>query len=190
MSSTAISSIASIISAPIRWLSKLLGRLLYSSVTALAELIERRVLRGLISVDVIRYAICGFTNYIILDAVLYYMIYHYLIGVDTYINIGVTVVSPHVASLIILFPITFLTGFWLNRHVVFSSTKSGVRRQLFRYALSIVGSIVLSYTLLKVFVDVLGIWATPAKIIGSLITAIYSYLIARLYTFKKDRAGD
>ncbi|MFI3269082.1 MAG: GtrA family protein [Rikenellaceae bacterium] len=171
---------------PVKWLSRHLAALVSRVVMAVAELLHRTPLGRVVSVDVLRYAICGVTNYIIIDALLYYAIYHYLIGVDTYIYIGIGTISPHVASLAVVFPITFITGFWLNRHVAFNSTEMKVKRQMVRYGFTIVGSILLSYTLLKIFVEVLGVWATPAKVLSSLLTAIYSYLIARLYTFRRQ----
>lgn len=174
-----------IIKRPIKALSSFVGGILTRLTTWVAEMIHATFIGRFMSVDVLRYAICGFSNYIILDAILYYIIYHYVVGAERYIYLGITTISPHIASLIIVFPITFLTGFWLNRHVAFASTKMGMRRQLMRYAISIIGSIILSYLLLKGLVEGVGIWPTPAKIIGSLITAIYSYLMARLYTFPK-----
>ena len=58
------------------------------------------------------------------------------------------------------------------------------RVQLFRYALSIVGSLMLTYVGLKFFVEVCGIWPTPSKVITTLITVVYSFLAAKYFTFR------
>ncbi len=139
-----------------------------------------------ISKEQFRYIACGVGNYIILDSVLYYLTYHYLIA-DRYINIGITYISPHVSSLIIVFPITFLTGFMLNRYVVFESTRRKIKFQITRYALTVVGSILLNYVIIKLLVEHFELWATPSKIICSLLTAIYSYFMARCFTFREAK---
>ncbi len=136
-----------------------------------------------ISRRLFRYLLCGVGNYILLDALLYYLIFHYIVA-ESYIDIGVIVISPHVAALILVFPITFLVGFWLNRNVAFDATTPHVTPQLIRYVISVVGSILLSYLSLKLFVEGFEIWATPAKIMSSVTTAIYSYLMAKFFTFR------
>ena len=95
------------------------------------------------------------------------------------------VISPHVASLVVVFPITFFTGFWLNRNVAFRSVEVGQGRQLFKYALTVVGSLLLNYVCIKLFVEVAGIWPTPAKALTTAVCVAYSYLSGRYFTFKK-----
>lgn len=120
----------------------------------------------------------------VLDVVWYYIIYHYIVA-QRFIDLGVVVMSPHVASLVVVFPITFFTGFWLNRNVAFRSMEMGQGRQLLRYALSVVGSILLNYVCIKLFVEVAGIWPTPAKALTTVVSVVYSYLAGRYFTFRK-----
>lgn len=141
-------------------------------------------LRRYIPAHTFRYLACGVGNYFVLDTVLYFVLYNYVVG-HRYFDIGVVVVSPHVAAMVLVFPVTFLTGFWLNRYVAFDSTKQRARVQVAKYALSILGSIVISYLVLKALVEVVGLWATPSKVISSVVTAVYSYLAARYFTFVK-----
>jgi len=37
---------------------------------------------------------------------------------------------------------------------------------------------------MKLFVEVVGIWPTPAKLATSLLSAAYSFLAARYFTFR------
>ena len=120
-----------------------------------------------------------------LDVVWYYLILHYIVA-EQNIDMGVVVVSPHVAALIIVFPITFFTGFWLNRNVAFRATQFGQSKQLFRYALTVVGSILLNYVCIKLFVEVCHIWATPAKALTTVVSVVYSYLVGRYFTFAQQ----
>lgn len=137
----------------------------------------------LVSRDIFGYALCGGTN-MTLDAVWYFHIYHYIVA-ERFIDLGVVVISPHIASLIVVFPITFLTGFWLNRNVAFRVTHLNSSGQLLRYLLSVVGSIIINYACMKLFVEALHIWPTPSKLLTTAISAVYSFITAKFYTFRK-----
>lgn len=138
---------------------------------------------ALLSRTMFRYAACGGAN-MVLDVVWYFVIYHYIVA-ERFIDLGFVVMSPHVASLVVVFPITFFTGFWLNRNVAFRVTEVGSGMQLVRYALSVVGSILLNYVCIKLFVEVINIWPTPAKALTTAVCVVYSYLAGRYFTFKK-----
>ena len=145
-----------------------------------------RPVRAFISPTMFRYAACGGGN-MVLDLVWYFLIYHYVVA-ERFIDLGFVVVSPHVASLVVVFPITFFTGFWLNRNVVFGVTQFSCRGQLFRYALSVCGSILLNYLCIKLFVEVCHIWPTPAKALTTVVSVVYSYLAGRYFAFgEKNR---
>ena len=133
--------------------------------------------------EIFRYGACGGAN-MVLDIIWYYIIYHYVIALR-FLDLGFVVVSPHVAALIIVFPITFFTGFWLNRNVAFRATEFGQGWQLIKYALTVVGSILLNYVCIKIFVEEFHIWATPAKALTTVVSVAYSYLAGRYFTFKK-----
>lgn len=150
----------------------------------IVDVLYIRPLRGLISRDLFGYGLCGATN-MALDILWYFLIYHYVVCAR-YVDLGFVVMSPHILSLFIVFPITFLTGFWLNRNVAFRVTKVSSRKQLFRYSLSVVGSILINYLCMKLFVEVCLIWPTPSKMITTVISVCYSYIMARFVTFVPD----
>ncbi len=137
----------------------------------------------IISREIFRYGACGVMN-MGLDLVLYFVIYHFIVA-ERFIDLGFVVVSPHIASLCIVFPITFFNGFWLNRNVAFRRSPLPQGRQLLRYALSVAGAILLNYVLMKLLVESAGLWATPAKAVTTAVSAVYSYLAARYYTFRE-----
>ena len=140
-------------------------------------------LRGLISRDLFGYGLCGAVN-MTLDIVWYFLIYHYVVR-ENYVDLGFVVMSPHILSLFIVFPITFFTGFWLNRNVAFRVTNISSRKQLVRYALSVVGSILINYVCMKIFVEVCLIWPTPSKMLTTAVSVVYSFLAAKYYTFRR-----
>lgn len=154
-----------------------LTRILISCIDALYV----RPLEHIISRQTFGYFICGSVN-MALDAVWYFIIYHYILF-ERNVDLGVVVISPHIAALIIVFPITFFTGFLLNRYVAFRVAEQRSGRQLFRYALTVVGSILLNYVLMKLFVEWCYVWPTIAKMLTTVIVAIYSFLAAKYYSF-------
>ncbi len=131
-----------------------------------------------------RYGVCGVATYFVFDPVLYFIIYHYVVAKRMVEVADWLIISPEIASLIVVFPITFFVGFWLNRNVTFRESPLATPTQLVRYALSIVGSLLLNYLLMKLFVEGLGLWATPSKVLVSLVCAVYSYLAAKYFTFR------
>ena len=155
----------------------------------------------LMSLRTFRYAACGGMN-MALDLVLYYLTFHYVLG-KSFIAIcwphiitlfdGAAVVasippgiiiSPHIAALGIVFPITFFNGFWLNRHVAFRQSPLPQGSQLVRYMLSVAGALLLNYVCMKLFVEVLYIYPTPSKALTTLVSVVYSYLMQTHYTFR------
>lgn len=156
----------------------------------LAEIITRGIdrfhtgpLARLVPLNIFRYAVCGGIN-MALDLVWYHFIYHVVVA-ERYVDIGFATVSPHVASLAIVFPITFFNGFWLNRNVAFHATRLDTSRQMMRYALTVVGSLALNYVCIKFFVEACGIWPTPSKALTTVVCVIYSYLAGRYFTFRE-----
>lgn len=138
-------------------------------------------LHGLVSRNLFGYGLCGAVN-MSLDILWYYLVYHYLVC-ERFIDMGFVVMSPHILSLFIVFPITFFTGFWLNRNVAFRTTTTSTNKQLIIYALTVVGSILINYACMKLFVEVCSIWPTPSKMLTTVVSVCYSYLMARHITF-------
>jgi len=149
----------------------------------LIDMLYIKPLHGLMSRNMFAYGLCGASN-MALDTMWYFIIYHYIIA-ERFINLGIVMVSPHIASLILVFPITFITGFWLNRNIAFRATEFSSTRQLMRYALSVVGSILINYICMKIFVEYFAIWPTPSKMLTTAISVVYSYLAGKYFTFRR-----
>ena len=129
-----------------------------------------------------RYAACGGFN-TVLDIGLFFIAYNYILdksGVQFY---SLTV-SPHIASFILSFIITFPTGFYLSRYVVFQQTGVTKRAQLAKYFLVVFGCILLNYIFLKIFVDSFGWYPTPSKILTTVFVVLFSYFSQKNFTFK------
>lgn len=149
--------------------------------TSIIDALYIKPLERVISRDTFGYCLCGAAN-MALDTVWYFLIYHYIV-LERNVDLCIVVISPHIAALIVVFPITFFTGFLLNRYVAFRATAQRSGKQLMRYALSVVGSILLNYILMKLFVDACHFWPTISKMMTTAIVAIYSFLAARYFSF-------
>lgn len=135
-----------------------------------------------------RYAACGALN-MALSWVLYFLIYNFVFRKEN-LDLGIAVISPHIATLGIVFVITLLTGFCLNKYVAFQRSPLRNHTQLMRYILSTAGSLALNYVLLKLLVDVLHLYPTPSQIVASLLIAVYSYFAQKYFTFRGCAGGN
>jgi putative flippase GtrA len=136
--------------------------------------------------ETFRYAAMGGLNTIV-DITLYFICYNFILQKQL-VDLGFVVMSGHIASFVFVFPVTFVTGFLLAKYITFTSSPLKGRIQLFRYALSVAGSILLNYILLKLLVEAFYIWPTVSKLITTIIVVIYSYIIQRYFTFKTSQA--
>ncbi len=147
--------------------------------------------RKVMSEQLFRYAACGGGN-LVLDWILYFLVYNFVIGHEI-VNLQFTIynlqfaqaITPHIASLCIVFPITLLTGFWLQKNVTFSSSNLHSARQLGRYVVIVMINLAINYFGLKLCVEALGWYPTPSKMVITLVTVAISYLGQKYFTFVK-----
>ena len=137
-----------------------------------------------------RYAACGGGN-LVLDWVLYFLIYNFVIGHEL-VSIQFSVfsiqfaqaITPHIATLCIVFPITLITGFWLQKYVTFTASRLNGWRQLSRYILIVAINLAINYFGLKLCVETLGWYPTPSKMVITLVTVVISYVGQKYYSFR------
>ena len=150
----------------------------------LTRLIDRLYLppfRRVVPLQTFRYAACGGLNMGV-DTLLYYVVFHFVFR-EQNVDLGFFVLSARMAALAVVFPVTFFNGFWLNRNVAFRQSPLRGRTQILRYMLSVGGAIVLTAAFMKL-TEVCGIWPTPSKVMTTVLTAIYSYLMQKHFTFR------
>lgn len=131
-----------------------------------------------------RYIACGGSN-TFLDIFMYFISYNFILHKQV-LHIGFVSVSPHIMAFIISFLVSFPTGFYLNRRIVFTGSTLTGRVQLFRYLLLVLICIVLNYIFIKLFVEQFHIYPTVAKILTTIIVVSFSYITQRNYTFKRE----
>lgn len=131
----------------------------------------------------------------VFDWILYFLIYNFVIGHEivnvqfTMYNVQFTqAITPHIATLCIVFPITLLTGFALQKYVTFTRSRLNSWRQLMRYILIVAVNLAVNYLGLKLCVETFGWYPTPSKMVITVVTVIISYLGQKYYTFRVERA--
>lgn len=140
------------------------------------------VFRRYIPYDTFKYGVCGGAN-VVLDLSLYAVLYNFVFERQN-LDLGFVVISPHIAAFLVVFPLTFLTGYGLNNYVVFKGSPMKHRTKIGRYFLVVSTSLLINYFGLKLFVEHLHFYPTPSKFLVTLICTLVSYLSQRHFTFR------
>ena len=133
-----------------------------------------------------RYAACGGAN-TVLDIVMYAIAYNFILHKQD-LDLSFIVFKPHIASIIIAFMVSFPTGFFLMRNIVFTQSTLQGKVQLWRYFVLVVICLFLNYVFIKLFVEQWHIYPTIAKILTTIIVVSFSYLTQKNYTFKAEQS--
>ncbi|OIP84037.1 MAG: hypothetical protein AUK44_03665 [Porphyromonadaceae bacterium CG2_30_38_12] len=138
--------------------------------------------RKYISLRLFRYAITGAGN-LVLDWVLYFVIFHFVLN-QQMLHLVIVTLSSHIAAMFLVFPITFTTGFFLQKYVTFSASELKGRVQLVRYLSVVAANLIINYFGLKLLVDFLHVYPTPSKMLVTFVTVIFSYVSQKRFTFR------
>ena len=130
----------------------------------------------------------------VLDWILYFLIYNFVVGHEI-VNLSFVIgnwsfeqaITPHIAAFCIVFPITLLTGFLLQKYVTFTQSDLHGVRQLGRYTLIVAVNLAINYFGLKLCVETFGWYPTPSKMVVTVVTVVISYLGQKYYTFTKRK---
>ena len=151
-------------------------------ITRIVDFFYLKPLRGVMPLQTFRYAVCGGCN-LVINWLLYALLYGVVLRFD-YLDLGFVYISRHIAALAVTFPVTLFTGYWLQSRISFRGSPLGDKVSSVRYLVTTLGSLAINYLCLKIFVELVGIYAPVAQIITSLITIIYSYLLQKHWTFR------
>ena len=131
--------------------------------------------------QIFRYGMAG-TGNMLFDWVLYFLCYNFVYCKQV-VDLHFIAFTPHIASLFTVFPITFLTGFWLARYVSFSESNLRSHVQMMRYLMVVATCLLINYFGLKLCVEVLHFYPTPSKMLLTAITTLFSYLSQKHFSF-------
>ena len=140
--------------------------------------------KKIMPVQTFRYAVCGGGNQAF-NILLFYSFLHFVYEKRLVYLPGGWVLTPHVASFISAFIITFPIGFYLNLFVVFPGSHLRRRIQLIRYFTVLMINILLNYSILKLFVEVFHWYPTPSYILMTVIVVAFTYFSQRYFSFRQ-----
>lgn len=129
-----------------------------------------------------RYGVSGAAN-MVFDWILFFLFFHYAFQAQI-IDFGFYAFEPHTAAFITVFPITLLSGFWLGKYISFSDSKLRGRRQLIRYFFVVICNIFIQYSGIKFFVEFCHFFPTPSKMLITLVSMVFSYVMQKYFTFR------
>jgi putative flippase GtrA len=138
-----------------------------------------------LSLHTFRYLVSGGTTFLT-GIVAYYVIYNLVLHQQN-IRLSFVMITAPIAALAIESLITLSVGFFLNKYLIFTESNLKGRVQLFRYGSVVATNILLNYAFIKVMVEAFGFYPTIAKIITSLILALFSYFSQKHFTFKVEK---
>lgn len=138
--------------------------------------------RKLIPYHMFKYMACGGVN-MVFDLLLFAFLYNIVFDKQV-VDLGFMSISPYIAAFLIVFPITFLSGFWLMNNVAFQGSPMKNKTKLSRYFLVVCLNIGINYVGLKFFVEYLHFYPTPAKFTITIICTLFSYFSQRFFTFR------
>jgi putative flippase GtrA len=143
--------------------------------------------RRLMPLQTFRYAACGGGNTIL--AIIVFNLSNTLLFEGDNVDLGFVVLKSYNAALFVSFCVSFTVGFLLMKYVVFTASNIKGRVQLFRYLVSYLVNLALSYFLMKILVEYASINATVAQLITTVVVIALGYLTQKHFSFgtKKER---
>ncbi len=139
--------------------------------------------RKYVTLQFFRYGVTGAAN-MAFDWVLYFITFHFILDKQM-LHLGFVTLSSHIAAMVLVFPVTFISGFLLQKYVTFTSSVLRGRVQIVRYFSVVIANLLLNYLGLKLLVDFLHVFPTPSKMIITIFTTMFSYFSQKKFTFKK-----
>jgi putative flippase GtrA len=138
-----------------------------------------------LSIDTFRYLVSGGTT-LVTGIVAYYIIYNLVLHQKN-IQLSFVLITAPIAALVIETMITLSVGFLLNKYLIFTASNLKGRVQFFRYGSVVATNFLLNYALIKVMVEAFAFYPTIAKVITSMILAVFSYFSQKHFTFKVEK---
>ncbi len=138
--------------------------------------------RKVMPLQTFRYAVCGGTN-TLMGLCIYALSLHFLFN-NKIFHFGLGALKPHNAALFLSSCIVFITGFLLNKYVVFVGSNLRGRIQLFRYFLSFAFNLVINYFLLKLLVEYLRWDPLLSQVLTTAIIIAISYMTQKHFSFR------
>jgi putative flippase GtrA len=140
-----------------------------------------------ISLHNFRYLATGGSTFVF-GYIAYYLAYKFFFNTEE-VTFWFLTLKRETAALAVDFAFVIPYSFILNRYVVFTHSEIRGRVQLFRFLNLQFINILLNFFLLKFFVDILQVYPTVARLVISVMIALFSYLYQHYFTFSVKKFG-
>lgn len=141
-------------------------------------------IRKIIPLQTFRYAVCGGGN-MVLDAVLYFLFFHFLF-LEQDVDLFFVTISPQIAAFLVTAPITFFSGLWLAKNISFQNSPLRDKTQAARYLLVTLSNFLIKYFGIKLLVFI-SVFPSIANVMMTVVTVIFSYFMQKYFTFKGNQ---
>jgi putative flippase GtrA len=128
------------------------------------------------------YAACGGLN-LLWDLSIRFVVYHFILHGQILVTSFYTF-SPDIASFLVAFPCSFVTGFFMSKYVVWTQSNLKGRKQLARYFMVVMLCFALNVGFIKLFSTVFGFYFLPSALLAAVFVIATSYLLQRFFSFK------
>ena len=130
----------------------------------------------------VRYIFSGGTATMV-DVSVFFVVYNYVLHKQdfTYEHIRI---AAHVIALCASFSMGLITNFLITKYFVFKESALSGRVQFVRYLLVAAITFVGNYFMMKLLVEVFGVWPTAARLVAVATIALLSYRLHKVFTFK------
>jgi putative flippase GtrA len=132
------------------------------------------------------YAACGGSNTLL--SLCIYTFSHNILFNKQVVHLGPLAFESYVAALGVAFFFTLPIGFYLSMYITFQGSYLRRRVQFIRYFLVAVGCVLINYVILKLLVEVIGLYPTPAQLITTVVVILFSYFSQRHFSFRTHKA--
>ena len=130
----------------------------------------------------IRYIFSGGTATLV-DVSVFFMIYNFVLHQQDFVYEHIRIAS-HVIALCVSFLMGLSTNFLITKYFVFSESALRGRDQFARYLIVAAITFVGNYFMMKMLVEVFGVWPTAARLMAVATIALLSYRLHKAFTFK------
>jgi len=130
-----------------------------------------------------RYLASGGTT-ALTGVIVFYIAYNFILKQQDVKIQGLPLITAPTAALIIETVVTLTIGFMLNKYLVFTQSNLKGRIQLFRYGSIVATNFLLNLAMLKILVEAFNFYPSIAKLVTTLVIAVFSYFSQKHFSFK------
>lgn len=141
--------------------------------------------RKYMNLQFFRYAFTGSVN-VAFSLFLYFIVYNFVLEQQALVIMNYPIKSYN-AALIISFPFSNFFGFLLQKYVTFTESELRGHVQLYRYFMVVFINLGVNAVILKIMVEVVHLWSTPAQVIATFFCILVSYFSQKKFTFKTNK---